>query len=131
MKTTDRHTLRRIVMALAVAYLLVLQSLLGGAASGAHAGNLATVDAFGQVLCLTGHQTPASPPDSPSAPAHHAPDCCTTGCQISALAALPPAAAGIAAPRPVVAERALLPADAAVAAGLQRSPKNARAPPLA
>ncbi|MBB3771785.1 hypothetical protein FHS55_002394 [Angulomicrobium tetraedrale] len=125
--TTDRHTLRRMTMALAVAYLLVLQALLGGMATGAHAGSLATVDAFGQVLCLTGHQ----PPASPSAPAHHTPDCCTTGCQISALATLPPLAAGVAAPLPVVAGPARLPADAAVAAGLQRSPKNARAPPLA
>ena len=126
--TPARTTLRRMTMALAVAYLLVLQALLGGLASGAHAGSLSAVDGFGQVLCLGAHDGPSSPTD----PAHHTPDCCTTGCQVGAGAALPPPI-GIAVARPAAVRHVqpLLPRPLALAGSGERSPRHIRAPPLA
>lgn len=124
----NRHMLRRMTMALAVAYLIVLQALLGGVSSGAHAGSLAGLDPLAQVLCLTGHAAPAAPAD----PAHHTPDCCTTGCQAPAFASPPSPVAALAVPaaRLIVAERPL-PGDAVPTSGLERSPRHTRAPPLA
>ncbi|MGA0563591.1 hypothetical protein ACO2RV_14190 [Ancylobacter sp. VNQ12] len=126
--TLTRNTLRRMAMALAVAYLVVLQALLGGLASGAHAGSLASVDAFGQVLCLGVQTGPASPDD----PAHHTPDCCATGCQTSVGTALPPPAGTLlAAPSAVDHAQPLLPRPVVLASGVERSPRHTRAPPLA
>lgn len=121
-------TLRRMGMALAVAYVLVLQALLGGFATGAHAASGFAVDAFGQVLCLGTHGAPSAPPD----PTHHTPDCCTTGCQASLGASLPPPVpAGLARRFAPALVNAPLPREAVVAGGVERSPRHARAPPLA
>lgn len=136
MTTKDRQparpmpatALRRAAMALAVAYLLVLQAILGGMAGGAHAAAGIALDPFGQVICANGASGPASPAD----PAHHAPDCCTTGCQTSAGAALPPpSAAGPARTLAPVRARATLPPASVPARHAERTPRHTRAPPLA
>lgn len=115
-------------MALAVAYVLVLQALLGGLATGAHAANSVAVDAFGQVLCLGTHGAPTTPAD----PAQHTPDCCTTSCQVSLGAFLPPPAlTGLGRAFAPVLVDVPLPREAVVARDLERSPRHARAPPLA
>ncbi|CAA0097214.1 Uncharacterised protein [Starkeya nomas] len=125
---TSATTLRQMALALAVAYLVVLQTLLGGLASGAHAASGVALDAFGQVLCVGAHNAPSSPDE----PAHHTPDCCTTGCQMSAGAGLPPPASiSLAAPSAAVLLRKVVPRSAAVALGVERSPRHTRAPPLA
>lgn len=119
--------LRGMAMALALAYVLVLQALLGGVASGAHAAGGVTVDAYGQVLCLGSSASAPSPAD----PSHHAPDCCTTGCNMSAGSALPPPAnAALAAPS-VQPLRTALPRTPRLALAAARSPRHTRAPPLA
>lgn len=126
--THTRNTLRRMAMALAVAYLVVLQALLGGVSSGAHAGSLVSVDGFGQILCRGAQADTTSPGD----PAHHTPDCCTTGCQTSVGAALPPSAdTALALPEAIAHARPLLPRAALVAASDERTPRHTRAPPLA
>lgn len=126
--TPTRNTLRRMAMALAVAYLVVLQALLGGLSSGAHAGSLVSVDGFGQILCRGAQTDPSSPDD----PAHHTPDCCTTGCQTSVGTALPPPAGSLlAAPSAVDHAQPLLPRRVVLASDVERSPRHTRAPPLA
>lgn len=127
--TSTRNTLRRMAMALAVAYLVVLQALLGGLSSGAHAGSLASVDAVGQVLCLS---MPTPGPSSPADPAHHTPDCCSTGCQTSVGKALPPTAGTALALLQIVTHaQPLWPRTAFVATPGERTPRHTRAPPLA
>ncbi|QIB32848.1 hypothetical protein [Ancylobacter pratisalsi] len=134
--STERHTLRRMAMALAVAYLVVLQAFLGGIASGAHAagslegfgGNGFGPIGLGQVICRGAQDTPASPTE----PAHHTPDCCATGCLMSVGTALPPTAGTAPAARPSVVVIAVRPPfEDTLPTGVARSPRNARAPPLA
>lgn len=122
-----RGSARLAGVALIAAYLLVLQALLGGLSAGAHAGAAYGVDAFGQIICRD-----AGGGGSPSDPAHHTPDCCIVGCQSSAGAALlPPPAVALARPTALQGET-LAPALADLGTpGLQRSPHNARGPPLA
>ncbi|WP_428030835.1 hypothetical protein [Ancylobacter sp.] len=121
-------TLRRLALVLAVAYVLVLQALLGGIASGAHAAGAVAVDAFGQTLCLGSHADPAAPGD----PARHTPDCCTTGCQTAPGAALPPpVAAATALPVSRLQSRETPPHASRLAPAAERSTRHARAPPLA
>ena len=123
-----KATLRRMGMALAIAYVLVLQTLFGGLATGAHAASGFAVDAFGQVLCLGAHDSPAAPTD----PVQHTPDCCTTGCQVSLGASLPPPAlASLALAFTPVLVDVPLPREAVGARGVERSPRHTRAPPLA
>lgn len=127
-ETQPAGALRRWALVLAVAYVLVLQALLGGLASGAHAAGGLTVDGFGQVLCLSGHGDPATPGD----PARHTPNCCLTGCQAAPAAALPPPVAALSAlpAHPLVA-RHLPPRAARLARAPERSPGHIRAPPRA
>jgi len=113
--------------ALVAAYLLVLQALLGGLAAGTHAGAGVSVDAFGQVLC----RGASTGTDSPADPAHHTPDCCTTGCQTSATSGLPPLAPAFAAPRAAIAHTQPLLRTNLATSDLDHRPHNARAPPLA
>ncbi len=118
---------RRMGFALAAAYLLVLQAFIGGMAMGAHAGSLAALDGIGQILCASDMGQPQLPGGDP---AHHTPDCCSTGCSTSAGAALPPPVAGMAIPlrgRLAAAPFAREPERA----GTPRSSRHARAPPLA
>ena len=113
--------------ALVAAYLLVLQALLGGLAAGTHAGAGVTVDAFGQVLC----RGASSGTGSPSDPAQHTPDCCTTGCQTSAATGLPPIVLVLATPAVAIARTQPLLRAHLTENGLEHRPHNARAPPLA
>lgn len=115
------------VTAILAAYLLVLQALLGGLASGTHAGSAVAMDAFGQVLCRGAADGAGSPAD----PAHHTPDCCTTGCNVSVGTGTPPAAHAFDHPYPVAVAALAPPQLASVADGAPRHPHNARAPPLA
>jgi hypothetical protein len=122
-----RGTMRMTMTAILAAYLLVLQGLLGGLASGTHAGTAFALDGFGQVLCSGAVKGPASPSD----PAHHTPDCCTTGCNVSVGTGTPPVAVGFEAPHPVTVA-ILVPVD--VETGPNSTPRglhNARAPPFA
>jgi hypothetical protein len=122
-----RGTMRMTMTAVLAAYLLVLQALLGGLASGTHAGTAVALDGFGQVLCSGAVDGPASPSD----PEHHTPDCCTTGCNVSVGTGTPPVVAAFEAPRPV-AIAILAPANVETRPdGAPRGPHNARAPPLA
>lgn len=114
--------------ALVAAYLLVLQALLGGLSAGTHAGARVTVDAFGQIICRGASAGTVNPDD----PSRNPSDCCTTGCQTSASAGLPPPAL-----RPLdtpfattTRSQPLLRANVATT-GFGHSPHNARAPPLA
>ncbi|QFR32977.1 DUF2946 family protein [Ancylobacter sp. TS-1] len=127
-RRTPATALRRLALVIAVAYLLVLQSLLGGLAGGAHAAGGIAVDAFGQVICSGAHDAPSSPAD----PARHTPDCCTTGCQTAAGAALPPPSAAVPAqPAARLSARVTLPRASAPALQPERTPRHTRAPPLA
>lgn len=126
MKRT-RGTLGTMTTAILAAYLLVLQALLGGLASGGHAGAAFALDEFGQVLC----QGTAEGDGSPADPAHHTPDCCSTGCTFSVGTGSSPAAVALEAPVPVVVA-ALAPSQFRPARdAAPRHPHNARAPPLA
>lgn len=119
--------MRSAMTAILAAYLLVLQALLGGLASGAHAGAAFALGELGEVICRGAMDGPASPAD----PAHHTPDCCTAGCNVSIGTATPPGAVAFDAPRPV-AIAALAPVDIEPHhAAAPRGPHNARAPPLA
>lgn len=122
-----RGTMRMTMTAILAAYLLVLQGLLGGFASGTHAGTAFALDSFGQVLCSGAVNGPASPSD----PAHHTPDCCTTGCNVSVGTGTPPVAVGFEAPHPATVA-ILVPVDVETRPdGTPRGLHNARAPPLA
>ena len=121
------RTGRMMATALVAAYLLVLQALLGGLAAGTHAGASVTVDAFGQVLC----RGASTGTNGPADPAHHTPDCCTTGCQTSVATGLPPVVLVLTSPAVAISQtQPLLRADIADS-GLEHRPHNARAPPLA
>jgi len=120
------RTGRMMGTALVAAYLLVLQALLGGLAAGTHAGAGVAVDAFGQVIC----RGASTSTDSPSDPAHHTPDCCTTGCQTSAATGLPPVALALGSPSVALSLLALPLRTDIATNGLEHRPHNARAPPL-
>ncbi|MCB4769486.1 hypothetical protein LGR54_12785 [Ancylobacter sp. Lp-2] len=112
---------------LVVAYLLVLNVVLGGLAMGTHAGMGVALGPSGEVICLA-----APTQDGPGDKAGHLLDCCTAGCRVGMLASLPPPDLS-ALPAPLVLPALALvaaPADDAPA-GTGRLPHNARAPPLA
>ncbi|WP_250152540.1 hypothetical protein [Ancylobacter radicis] len=116
--------------ALAVAYLLVLQAFIGGIASGAHAAGGLAGGELGQIICR-GIQAAPETPASPADPAHHTPDCCTTGCQMAVGAAAPPPVPVVATTPARLAVATVLPPDQTLTfSGLKRSPRLARAPPL-
>lgn len=119
--------------ALALAYLLVVQAILGGLGHGAHAADRFEAARFGgaPILC-SGDMLPGSlamPTGPDGAPARHAPDCCTLGCLMAAGALPAPLAAALPVPD---AEPAAAPALPAVErrASLARASAQARAPPL-
>lgn len=114
------------VVALGVAYLLVLQILLAGVALGSHAGPLLS-EGSGAILCSTAAQAP-SPEGPRSLP--HLPDCCSLGCLAGTTA--PPASSVVATLIPIAREvRAGFPpiATAARAESRWHIPRNSRAPP--
>lgn len=114
-------------VALAAAWLLLLQSTFGAFALGA-APDPTQLDAFGNVICtrdgatqLPGGQRPA-----------HLPACCTLGCNMVSATYAPPPGVGMA---PVSLSFEPVAFVAPVARHLdftrERSPANPRAPPLA
>lgn len=114
------------VTGILVAYLLVLQALVGGIALGTHAAMGVALGPGGEIICFNGGSS-----DGQKDPAGHLPDCCTTGCRIAAVSSLPP-------PEPVsfAAPLAFQPTILAVLRaermpdGTGRRPHNARAPPI-
>lgn len=120
---------RRLV-ALAAAYLLVLQALFAGLASGANAANLSLDRALALTLCATG-ETPMAHGDGATA-AHDQASCCLLGCALSGGGA--PAAPAdflpvVHCPADLVAFQRRLDLPHGFAAG--RFPANPRAPPAA
>ncbi|MDR6951642.1 hypothetical protein J2X65_000991 [Ancylobacter sp. 3268] len=113
--------------AILAAYLLVLQTVLGGLAMGAHAGMGVALGPAGEVICLN-----ATTPDGQQDSAGHLPDCCTANCRIGALASLPPPElAPIPAPLALPAITLAGPRVDAPSTGTAHLPHNARAPPVA
>lgn len=115
-------------MALAIAYLLVLQAVVGGIASGAHAAGLVS-GTMDPAICRGAQDVaPAGPADN----THHTPECCFSGCQITAIGGLPPVAViGSAVPTPRLALRVAPTLLLHLPAGPERSARLPRAPPLA
>lgn len=114
-------------MALAAAYVLVLQSLLATFAFGADSA-AGRFDAFGNVIC-----THAGATEKPAGdPQNHQPSCCTLGCAFSSLGFGAPPDVAVAA-RPDFAEIAVA-APATTNRPLfsrHRWQANPRAPPSA
>lgn len=115
-----RPRLRNLLLRLALAYLLVAQLLVGGAATARHAAT--TLAGAAHILCTGG------PTDAPREDRGHSLPCCTLGCAAAqpALGADPP---GAAAPRPRRLARLPMPAGAPGATAAGRGPFEARGPP--
>ena len=113
-----------IPVALAAAYLLLLQSMLGAFGAGPDASQL---DAFGNVICTHegAAQIPGGDPHQ-----QHMPACCMLGCsKVSAAHAPPPAAGTVSASLSFEAVAFVLPAFRHLDFARDRSPSNPRAPP--
>jgi hypothetical protein len=78
-------------VAVAAAYVLFVQSLLGAIAAGAHAGPV--FDVVGSVICSSGEAKMLSRHGDGPSQRHHLPDCCLAGCSMFSPAL--PAALGI------------------------------------
>ncbi|MFK8250504.1 hypothetical protein [Ancylobacter terrae] len=120
-------TRRCAAAALALAYLLVVQAILGGLGHGAHAADRFEAARLGgaPLLCSGDMVMPAGPD---GAPARHTPDCCTLGCLMAAGALPAPLAAALPVPDAPAARSEPLP-RAGLVADATRSPAQARAPP--
>lgn len=114
--------------AIAAAYLLVLQAVFGGLASGAHAASMSLDRSLGMTLCAPGEM----PPTDGRAAAHEMPSCCMLGCFLSGSGA-PAGAAGFSpiTHRPVDLIAFQLRRDLPHGFAAGRSPANPRAPPAA
>lgn len=115
------------VVALAAAYILILQSVVGALALGA-GPKAPLLDAFGNPLCITsadhGEQGPARHHDAPQ------PDCCTAACSTFAPAFLPARlSAHISNPLPMGAEPLRAIVLAAPRPAPEHDPGSPRAPP--
>jgi len=115
------------VVALAAAYILILQSVVGALALGA-GPNARLLDAFGNPLCIT------SADHSEQAPARHhnapLPDCCTAACSNFAPVFLPARPfAHVANPLPMDAEPLRSVAEAGPRPAPEHDPGSPRAPP--
>lgn len=118
-------------VAIAAAYLLVLQAVFAGMASGAHAATMSLDRSLTVTLCAPG-EMPAGSNSDRSAAQHDQMTCCVLGCAFSGSSA-PPAAAGF---TPVIHRAVDLVAfarrlDAPNGYVAGRSPANPRAPPSA
>lgn len=118
-------------VAIAAAYLLVLQAVFAGLASGAHAANMSLDRTVAMTLCAPG-EMPAGSNSDRSAAQHDQMTCCVPGCALSVSGA-PPVAAGF---TPVIHRTVDLVAfarrlDAPNGYVAGRSPANPRAPPAA
>lgn len=116
-------------VALAAAYLIVLQAVFAGLASGANAASFSLDRSLAMTLCAGG-EAPAN--SDSSAAGHEQPLCCTVGCSLSAGGA----PAGPADFLPIV-HRTVDPVafqrrpSQVQGVGDGRSPANPRAPPAA
>lgn len=119
---------RRVVLAIALAYVLVLQSLFGGLATGAFASAALDPNSDAHIIC----RGAVDLPDQPEGPAHHTPDCCVLGCPGATGSAMAPAVATVPAPAATFAfaEPTSAATPAAPTANL-RLAHPPRAPPLA
>lgn len=130
MSALRRRTRSSRWVAIVAAYVLVLQAVFAGMASGAHAAGMSLDRTLAMTLCAPGEMPPAG--GSESGPAQHAEmTCCVLGCAFAAGGE--PASGGASLP---VVHRALdlvafarrLDAPHGYVAG--RSPANPRAPPI-
>jgi len=119
---------RRSWVALLAAFVLVVQSLAGALATGAHAASV-QLDAFGGVICTTdAAPSPSGGDESPEK--RHTPSCCLAGCLSFAWAALPARAATPLPPLLVRRSDPVVPQRADHRPTERRgSPANPRAPP--
>ncbi|KQZ80928.1 hypothetical protein ASD64_10880 [Mesorhizobium sp. Root157] len=112
-------------VALAAAWFLVMQSVLGAFASAAGPQS-AQLDAFGNVICT--HGAIGELPDSPQQ--KHVPSCCVLGCNLAAsVLAGPPAASALSVELAFEAVAFVPAAPDHLAFERPRSPSNPRAPP--
>ncbi|MCK0196594.1 hypothetical protein MWN34_06665 [Ancylobacter sp. 6x-1] len=121
----------RILLALAAGYLLVLQTMLGGLATGAHGAARYSPELAGQVIC-SGLESGGAQRDggAPVDPSHHTPDCCMAGCHLAGSAGTPPTPAALRAPL-THARPFRWPDTGHVALGTLIAAYAARGPPLA
>jgi hypothetical protein len=125
--TPDRGTAlgfaRKLVLSLALAYVLVLQSLLGGLAAGAMASAAVDPGSAVHIICRGASADLPEPTD----PAHHTPDCCLLGCPGATGTAMAPGLASVPAPAATFAfaEPASIGTQAAPAASLPSPDRNA------
>jgi len=112
--------------AIAAAYLLVLQAVFAGLASGANAASMSLDRTLAMTLCAPGEM----PPGHDGAGTHQQPSCCSFGCVLSGGGA-PAAPASFVAvvhrPADLIAFQNRLDLPHGFVAG--RSPANPRAPP--
>jgi len=116
-------------VAVAAAYLLVLQAVFAGLASGAQAGGMTLDRALAMTLCAPG-EMPATPGSDQSVPHHDRMNCCVLGCALSGGGLPAPAASFVPVvhrPADLIAFARHLDAPQGYVAG--RSPANPRAPP--
>ena len=112
-------------VALAAAWFLVMQSVLGTLALAA-GPQTAQLDAFGNVICT--HGAIGELPDSPQQ--KHTPSCCVLGCNLAAsVLAGPPATSSLFAPLNYETVVFSPSAPDHLAFERPRSPSNPRAPP--
>jgi hypothetical protein len=119
----------RTLLALAAAFVLLLQTFATAWAAGAMPAGPA-LDAFGNPLCIAGHAT--VPADGPVVPAHGTvADCCSFACGASGALASMPASGSATLMVPPRAAGARAPAGFEAPAGASGyEPGNPRAPPV-
>lgn len=112
--------------ALAVAYLLVLQSVLGALAFGSGPA-VSQLDAFGNVICT--HEGAAGRPAGD--PQQHQHDCCLLGCNLTAFAhGAPPASEAFIHVARYEQLSPLVPVSDLPVVGRERTSSKPRAPPV-
>lgn len=124
-----RQTAARRWVALAAAYLLVLQAVFAGLASGAQAGGVTLDRSLAMTLCAPGEMPVTSGGDQ-GTPHHDRMNCCVLGCALSGGGLPAPAASFLPVvhrPADLIAFARHLDAPQGFIAG--RSPANPRAPP--
>lgn len=116
-------------VAVAAAYLLVLQAVFAGLASGAQAGGFTLDRSLAMTLCAPGEMPPLSGTDK-GTPNHDRMSCCVLGCALSGGALPAPAASFLpVVHRPVDLIAFALRLDKPQGSLAGHSPANPRAPP--
>lgn len=117
----QRRTLRASLVRLVLAYLLVVQAVLGGAVTGLHAAP--SLAAGTGVLCTGGASGPFDTPDT------HDALCCVIGCAGALQPLVAPGGAAFAPPTPRIQSVRFESAARAAAPRLRRSAFDATGPP--